>query len=110
MTVAGEEVGKTTVSSGEAGPHLPGGAARQNIYEETVRAAEGVQETIPPDKVGPLCPVRHPMFREGWNGVSIIRGTSNTSPGVHVWTDASGWLGQWFQRQRPGCSYNGLVL
>ena len=58
--MAGEEGDKMTgvgFSSREAGPCLPGGAARQNIYEETVRAAEGVQETIPPDKVGPLCPV-----------------------------------------------------
>ena len=70
--MAGEEGGKTTgvgLSSGEAGPCLPGGAARQNIYEETVRAAEGVQKTIPPDKVGPLCLVRHPMVVDLHRGV-----------------------------------------
>ena len=102
--MAEDERGKTTgvgFSSGEAGPRLPGGAVRQNIYEETVRATEGIQETTPPDKVGPLCPV---------GGVSIIRGASNTSPGVHVWTDASGRFGcgavipeteAWLQLQWP---------
>ena len=101
-------------SSGEAGPRLPGGAARQNIYEETVQAAEWVQETIPPDKVGPLCPVGHPMVVDLHRGVEWRehhpRGRQYLTRGacvdrcvrpVWLWGSGSGDTEAWLQLQWP---------